>query len=229
MKRSYLTRDRVVAAIAAAVLAAVAGCDAGDDSTDPEPTLPAGYQQPPEDTCDRAQFDQLRQRWDLTALPGHEPATDYQTERVWWYVRCGFAGQATGGRFETELGKFSATGAATLYVYHDTAEAVEKYDQDLAGYIERPEDGVPAEVTGWWDTGASVLIAEKLDPEDTTLDDFEVTSLDHRLLVRHENLVALVYLDARSPTEDTDAAGALLEEIAAALLDETVAPLPRTG
>lgn len=225
MTRPY--RIRHLAALAASAVALAAGCSAEDDPPDESP--PTGYQQPPEDLCAQVQYDELGQQWDLPTPPGHEPGVDYQSERAWWVVRCGFAGQAEDGRFETEFGEFQATGAGMFWVYHEVDDAVEKYDQDAASYFERPEEGEPEEVTGWWDTGVSVALAEELDPNDFTLGDFEVTGLDHRLLVRHENLVAMMYLDARSPTGDADEASALLAEIAAAMLDEAVQHLPYTA
>jgi hypothetical protein len=216
----------LVAALAASAVALTAGCAADDDDAPDEAQL-TGYQQPPEDLCEQVRYDELGRQWDLTTPPGYEPGEDYQTARVWWVVRCDFAGQAEDGRFETEFGEFRPAGSGMFWVHHDVEDAIERYDQDAASYFERPVGAEPAEVTGWWDTGVSVALVEELDPHEFTLGDFEVTRVDRLLLVRHENLVALMQLHARSPTEDVDEVSALLQEIVAAMRDEAVGHLPR--
>lgn len=228
MMSSHRTRRRVAAALAAFAFIA-AGC--GDDAEPVSDPPPAGYQQPPEDLCEQIRFDEVLRQGNLGEPPSYEtPPPDYRTERVWWEVRCKFASVAEDGRFTTELGEFGPRGGLELSIYHEAADAAGRYDDYAGGLFEGEEGTEPVEVTGWWDAGVSVTLTEELDPEDfADLDDFEITSLDARLLVRHENLVALAYMNAAYVSaEDVDEASALLQEILVALLDETVEHLPRT-
>lgn len=238
MMHRYVIRRRSAAAVAALVLVA----SACTDEVAPEPDPPATYQHPPEDLCERVRFDDVRQRWDLALPEGAEPGSDYQTERVSWYVRCGFTSVAEDGRFSTKLAReFRPRGSVAVQVFQEVAEAVDSYEQDAHTFSRRVENAestdattdveitaVTEEIIGWWDTGVSLEVTEELDPDNFVVGEFEITSMVEARLVRHENLLATVSLDAISPTEQAAEAAALLQELAAALIDEMVEHLTRT-
>lgn len=238
MTRPHPTRRRVGAALAGFAMVA-AGCSGDAEPTGPETEPPAAYQQPPEDLCEQLQVEEVLQRWELSVPGRHEPSTDYRTERVWWYVRCSFAGRADGGRFATELEEFQPSGGVTLRIYHEAADAASRYEQTDRGYSQRAEEheegagefeasATTTDMAGWWDAGVSLELAGELDPAGYTVGDFEITSLAMERLVRHENLVAQAYVEALSPTGQVQEASALLRELLPTLLDEAVDHLPRT-
>lgn len=238
-----MTRRDVIrrTAAVAAALATVAACT-NEPDPEPQPEPPATYQQPPEDLCERVRFDEVRQRWDLTVPELHEPTSTYETERDWWYARCHFVGVAVDDRFSTKLDReFRPRGAVEVRVFREVAEAIDVYEQDAHTTYRRAENAEStdpttdveitastAEISGWWDTGVSLEVTEELDPDDFVVGDFQITSLSEQQLMRHENLVAQVYLRALSPTGEAGEAAALLQELAAALIDEMVEHLTRT-
>ncbi|WP_123601769.1 hypothetical protein [Micromonospora sp. Llam0] len=216
--------------IAVALVVVAAGCGAGGPTPPPESN--PRYEQIPEDLCDRLRFEEVFDRFTLDLAPSHQDGSDYRTERSYWRVRCDFGALAPDERFTTEFGEFQPSGAVQVRVYHDLTGAVQAYNQDVANYIDLPEETGPnpitADLAGWWgDSGRSLQTALVLDPDDFTLGDFAASQLDVTHLIRHDNLVMMVYAGAVAPTGETAEAVTLLHDLAEALIDETASHLDR--
>ncbi|WBB99801.1 hypothetical protein O7543_03985 [Solwaraspora sp. WMMA2080] len=216
--------------VAVALVVVAAGCGAGGPTPPPESN--PRYGQIPEDLCSRLQFEAVFGRFALDLARSHEDGSDYRTERTYWRERCDFGAIAPDEHFATALGEFQPSGAIQVRVYHGVAGAVQAYDQEVANYIDLPEETGPdpatADLTGWWgDSGKSLQTALVLDPDDFTLGDFAASQLDVTHLIRHENLVLVVYAGAVAPTGETAEAVTLLHDLADALIDETASHLDR--
>lgn len=221
---------RLRAATAVALMVINGGCGAENPAPQPEPK--PRYAQIPRDLCERLRFGDLFTRLGLSPVSSYEPGSDYRTERTYWWERCSFIGQARDGRFATKLGDFRPSGAVEVQVHHDVAGAEKAYDQDAENYFDYREKNVPGTTTtdlpGWWgESGRSLEWVRVLNPDDYTLGDFAATRVDVTHLIRHENLVVMVYGGAVSPTRDTAEALALLHELATALIDEAATQLGR--
>lgn len=232
MSRYPLRRRTLAALLTIGFTVGASGCEREPIEEPATPQPHAVYQQPPQDLCERARFEDVLRRLEFSVPTADERGTDNQASEFRWYVNCGFAGVAEDGRFGTAFGDFGATGAVSLSVYFEVEDAVDNYDQLARGRIEHHAERVPgastAEVTGWWHTGVSLELPEELDPDNYTLGDFEVTSVGVEWLVRHENLVANVYARGLAPTDDSAEAAAVLHDVVAAMLDESVDHLTLT-
>ncbi|MFY1631670.1 hypothetical protein ACN27F_00075 [Solwaraspora sp. WMMB335] len=215
--------------IAAVTLATVTGgCGVGDPTPqlDPRPR----YEQIPEDLCDRLPFEDVLAPFGLILAPAHEPNSDYRAERTYWWNHCAFVALAPNGRLATKLGEFQPSGAVQVRVYHDVAGAVEAYAQNVYNYVDLRKETLPdataAEISGWWgQTGMSLETVEVLDPDNFTVGDFAASHVDVTHLIRHDNLVLMVYGDAIAPAGSKTEVFALLHDLIDALIDETAVHL----
>ncbi|WJK33182.1 hypothetical protein [Solwaraspora sp. WMMA2065] len=153
--------------------------------------------------------------------------------RTHWSAACAFVAHAPDGRLTTKLGAFEPVGGVQVRVYDDVPGAVEAYNQDAARYVDLWKDTTPgtttADLTGWWeDSGLSFETVQDLDANSTTAGGgLGATQIDITHLVRDENLIVMAYVQALTPTAETDTALALLHDLTDTLTDETARRLGR--
>ncbi|WJK33111.1 hypothetical protein [Solwaraspora sp. WMMA2065] len=225
------SRRGILAACLAAVLMSVAG-GCGTDTEDPRPDPTPPYDEMPQNLCNRLRSEDLFRRFGLTLAPALDHHTTYSVGRTHWFANCIYVAHATDGRFTTKLGGFEPVGGIQVRVYDDVPGAVEAYNQDAIRYVDLWDDTTPgtttADRTGWWeDSGISFETVEDLDANSTTGGGLGATQIDITHLVRDENLVVMAYVQALTPTAETDTALAFLHDLTDTLTDQTARRLGR--
>lgn len=225
----FVRSSRLRVTIAAFALVIVTG-GCGADEPGPQPDPDPKYSGVPEDLCEKLPFEDVFQRHGLKVAPDYSQDSRFQSERTHWYGRCSFVAVALDGRFATKLGEFLPGGSVEVRVYHDVAGAVHAYNEDEYSYFDLREETVPgtttSEITGWWGAdGRSAEAIKSLDSSGSTTGFVPANRISVSHLVRHENLVMMVWESANVSTAETIEALALLHDLTRALIDETVTHL----
>jgi hypothetical protein len=218
------------AVLAVALVTIAGGCSTSD--ADPPPNPKPQYGQISEGFCENLPFEVLLDQFGLNIAADHDQTSDYRNERTHSRQRCSFVAIARDGRFATDLGDFQPAGSVQVRVYHEAAAAAAAYKQDAYNYFDLQEETVPGittdVITGWWgDSGRTAEATQPLDSNGSTTGNARANRISVTHLVHHENLVLMVYESAIAATSETEEAFAVLNDLADALIDETVTHLDR--